>query len=116
MAELDDCKLLVGCDALTHYWPGVFPESAFIQYSGGCSFDRVCYDGFCFVYVDMDTYQSTRDAIEFFWPRMVPGGKILIDDYGWEPCAGVQKAVDEWFKPNERRVVQSQYTCVVEKK
>ena len=77
--SLEDCKKLVG-DA--DYHQGVFPLTA----TG---------DSFCFVYVDMDTYDATRDAIAYFWPRLVTGGKILFDDYGWEPCAGVKKAVDE---------------------
>lgn len=78
-ASLSDCKNFVG-EALYH--KGVFPETAVdTQY--------------CFVYIDTDTYQSVKDAIVFFWPRLVYGGKLLIDDYGWEPCAGVKKAVDE---------------------
>ena len=106
-AELVDCKKLVGEDPRTYYHEGVFPGSA-PEYARAAEF--------CFVYVDMDTYQSTRDAIEFFWPRLAPGGKLFLDDYGWEPCAGVRKAVDEAFASTSRRVVKSQCTCIVEKK
>lgn len=117
-ASLEDCKTLVGNNDKTWYWQGVFPTSA-----EGIPPSYT----FSFVYVDMDTYQATRDALEFFWPRMVQGGVMFLDDYGWEPCAGVKKAVDEYFPPEEceqykyetwipkRRVIQSQYTCVLEK-
>lgn len=115
--SLEECQKLVGNGELTDYYKGVFPDIAhnwWIERE-----DR----GFCFVYVDMDTEQATRDAIEFFWPRLVPGGKMVIDDYGWEPCAGVQKVVDEFCVNNRHvpddlnwEVVQSLYTCVVEKR
>lgn len=36
---------------------------------------------FCFVNLDMDLYQPTLAALEWFWPRMVDGGVILIHDY-----------------------------------
>lgn len=52
-----------------------------------------------FVYLDVDLYQSTRDAIEFFWPRMVEHGILVTDDYGWEKTPGVKMAWDEFF-PN----------------
>lgn len=110
-ADLEDCKVLVGSDEWTHYYPGVFPYS--VPEGGEDDWGK---KQFCFVYVDVDTYQSTRDALLFFWPRMVPGGTLFVDDYGWEPCAGVKKAVDEVFAEDQRRVVQSLYTCILVKK
>ena len=110
-ADLEDCKLLVGSGHFTHYHQGVFPifDSQLFNQDDASSRE------FCFVYIDADTYQSTHDAIAFFWPRMVPGGKMFFDDYGWKPCAGVKKAVDEAFSDNQRYVIESLYTCVVTK-
>lgn len=114
-ASLEDCKKLVGEDKLTHYWQGVFPYDMGLS-KPGINLAAVP-DSYCFVYIDMDTEQATRDALEFFWPRMVSGGKILLDDFGWEPCAGVQKAVEEFCAEIDQqpRVVQSMYTCLLEK-
>lgn len=52
---------------------------------------------FAFVHIDADLYQSTIDALNFFYPRMVKSGVIIIHDYhhNWE---GVKKAVDEFEK------------------
>lgn len=111
-ANLNDCKRLVGQGELTYYHQGVFPESASLGIGGGGERE------YCFVYVDMDTYQSTRDAIDFFVPRLVHGGKLVFDDYGWDACAGVRKAVDDMLTDTlcyDVRVIQSQYTCVVTK-
>ncbi len=51
---------------------------------------------FCFVYLDADLYQSTKDALCFFYPRMVPGGVIMLDDFGTPTWPGIQKAVQEF--------------------
>lgn len=54
---------------------------------------------FCFVHADADIYESTINICQFFVPRMVRGGMILFDDYGFETCPGAKKAVDEFFTP-----------------
>lgn len=109
--SLEDCQKVVGNGLLTHYWPGTFPSSAIeVSWIGD---DRGAL--FCFVYADMDTYQATCDAIRFFWPRLVPGGKLFFDDWKWPPCAGVEKAVREVFSENQIKEFPTHYACVVTK-
>lgn len=112
-ASYADCRRLLGDGELVHYHRGTFPLD--------CASDPGCPlrpdSQFCFVYVDMDTYQATRDALYQFWPLVVEGGKVVLDDYGWEPCAGVRVAVDEFFAAAGdcyRRTAG--YTCIVEKR
>lgn len=50
---------------------------------------------YCFVHLDGDTYQTTKAGLDFFLPRMVEGGVIVLDDYDWKACPGVRKAVEE---------------------
>ncbi len=65
-----------------------------------------------FVHVDADTYQSTKAAIEYFVPRMTPGGRIVFDDYGWENCPGVMKAIQEAkLKPERSAEYQAVVRC-----
>lgn len=45
--------------------------------------------------LDTDWYQSTRHELEHLYPRLSPGGVLIIDDYGY--WAGAKKAVDEYF-------------------
>lgn len=59
-------------------------------------FDEVAQLRFSFVHVDVDLYQPTRDSIEFFYPRLVPGGILLCDDYGYHTCPGARKAFDDF--------------------
>lgn len=45
--------------------------------------------------LDTDWYASTLVELEVLYSRLVPGGYLIIDDYGyWEGC---KKAVDEFF-------------------
>jgi len=46
--------------------------------------------------LDTDWYQSTRHELEHLYPRLSPGGVLIIDDYGF--WAGARKAVDEYFR------------------
>src|SRR5262249_25761216 len=46
--------------------------------------------------LDTDWYESTRHELEHLYPRLAPGGVLIIDDYGY--WAGARKAVDEYFQ------------------
>lgn len=52
---------------------------------------------FSLVHVDVDRYDSTKECIEFFWPRVVPGGFIIFDDYGFWGTPGATKAINEYI-------------------
>ncbi len=53
-------------------YPGWIPER----------FAEVADRRFCFVHIDVDLHDPTRDSIEFFYPRLVPGGLMVFDDHG----------------------------------
>ena len=57
---------------------------------------------FGFVHIDVDVYPITQFCVEFFAPRMVTGGAIVVDDYGSRTCEGVTKAVDAFAAAHER--------------
>jgi hypothetical protein len=45
--------------------------------------------------LDTDWYDSTRHELIHLYPRLSPGGVLIIDDYGhWQ---GARRAVDEYF-------------------
>lgn len=52
---------------------------------------------FCFVHIDVDIYKSVVDCCTFFYPRVVNGGIMIFDDYGFLRCPGAKMAVDEFF-------------------
>ncbi len=59
---------------------------------------------FCMVSLDADLYNPTRAGLEYFYPRLSPGGVIFIHDYNskWE---GLMKAVDEFTDSIPERIV-----------
>jgi O-methyltransferase len=46
--------------------------------------------------LDTDWYQSTRHELEQLYPRLSPGGVLIVDDYGY--WRGARKATDEYFQ------------------
>lgn len=52
---------------------------------------------FAFVHIDVDLYFPTLDALLCFWPRLSPGGRIVVDDAGNEPTPGATEAVKRWL-------------------
>ena len=51
---------------------------------------------FGFVHLDVDLFEVTQYGLEFFAPRMLTGGCIIVDDYGFATCPGVKQAVDDF--------------------
>jgi O-methyltransferase len=52
---------------------------------------------YAFAHIDVDLYQSTLDCCRYFYPRLVPCGVLLFDDYGFPAARGEKDAVDEFF-------------------
>ena len=52
---------------------------------------------FSFVHLDADTYKTTLEGLNYFYPRMSRGGYILMHDYNAQSCPGVKKAADEFL-------------------
>jgi hypothetical protein len=59
-------------------------------------FHEVAERSFALVHVDVDLYEPTRACLEFFAPRLVPGGMLICDDYGFKTCPGAKRAVDDF--------------------
>jgi O-methyltransferase len=45
--------------------------------------------------LDTDWYESTKHELVHLYPRLEPGGALIIDDYGW--WRGAREATDEYF-------------------
>jgi hypothetical protein len=69
---------------------------------------------FSFVHLDVDLYESSAQALAFFYPRMSPGAVIISHDYVEFP--GVRNAFDEFFADKPEPVVEmSGNQCLVVK-
>ena len=75
---------------------GLNPES--IRYVEGAVEDTLpaeAPDAIALLRLDTDWYRSTRHELTHLYPRLAPGGVLIIDDYG--SFEGAKKAVDEYF-------------------
>ena len=53
-------------------------------------------NAFGLVHIDVDVYPPTKFCLERFAPRVVVGGIVVVDDYGFKTCPGARQAVDEF--------------------
>lgn len=86
--DINSVKKLVGHDDICTYLMGRFPESITKELAAR---------KFCFVSLDCDLYKPMKAGLEFFYPRLEPGGFLFIHDYFspyWkDECA---RALDEF--------------------
>lgn len=52
---------------------------------------------YAMAHIDVDLYKSALDCCDYFYPRLVPGGILLFDDYGFAAARGEKDAVDMFF-------------------
>lgn len=77
-----------------HYWKGWFQDTlpTVSETVGKISILRL----------DCDLYASTRVSLEWLYDKVIPGGFVIIDDYG--AYNGCRKAVDEFLNSRRERV------------
>lgn len=65
---------------------GIVPES--LQ---SVEIERVAY-----LSIDMNCAAPELAALEHFWPKLVPGAIVLLDDYGWKGHAAQKRVADDF--------------------
>ena len=101
---LDNVRQYLAAYPNLHFYKGVFPESA----------AGVPEEKYCFAHFDVDLYEGTKACLEYFYPRMIPGGIMISHDYGL--LAGVEQAFHEFFADKPERIVDLPSTqCLVVK-
>lgn len=94
--DLEQVKAVVGAQGDTRYHVGRFPDSA----------SRVALpDACCLVHIDCDLMEPTRAALEVCFPRLAPGGFLVVHDYANPNWRGVRMAVDSYFSNRSERPI-----------
>ena len=99
--EFDDTsvasvKSLIASDSAV-YVKGYFPESI--------KGNLPDHSTFCLVHIDCDLYFPCKAALEYFYPRIVPGGFLIMHDYSSLYWDGIERAVDEFLKDKSESVI-----------
>jgi O-methyltransferase len=77
---------------------GVFPDE---------SSHRVENETFRFCHIDVDVYESAKDITDWIWDKIVPGGIIVYDDYGFDGTDGITKYVEEQMLYTDRLILHN---------
>ncbi|HTW52995.1 MAG TPA: TylF/MycF/NovP-related O-methyltransferase [Stellaceae bacterium] len=87
--------------ALLKYVKGMVEQTASIEIPESLSLLRL----------DTDWYESTLVALQNFYPRLSPGGVLIIDDFGH--YEGQRQAVDEYFSSIGKHLLlhRVDYSC-----
>jgi O-methyltransferase len=59
--------------------------------------DKLPESAWAFVHLDVDLYEPTLGALDYFMPRLAPGAVVVNDDYGSALFPGAGQAWDEFF-------------------
>lgn len=62
---------------------------------------------FAFVHVDVDLYEPTIKALQFFADRLAPGAVLMCDDYGSLKCPGARRACDEFVRERGAKLFEA---------
>jgi Macrocin-O-methyltransferase (TylF) len=86
---------LVGSDGVK-FVKGSFPDTQ----------DQIPIGAACAcVHIDCDLYNPFKSGLEFFYPRLVRGGLLVMHDYSSLYWDGVEKAIDEFFADKPEMVI-----------
>lgn len=62
---------------------------------------------FRFCHIDVDVYQSATDVLTWVWGKLVHGGIVVYDDFGFRGCEGIVKHIEEQIPREDRLVLQN---------
>lgn len=69
-----------------HILKGIFPD---------VNAELLEYKKFKICHIDVDVYESAKDIFNWVWPRLIIGGVVVFDDYGFAACSGITQLVNE---------------------
>jgi len=62
-------------------------------------------ESYCLVSIDCDLYEPILAGLEYFYPRLIPGGAIFVHDYNNSLYEGTKAAVRQFSKENRISIV-----------
>ncbi len=60
-----------------------------------------------FCHIDVDTYNSAKDTLDWIWPRLCIGGILVYDDFGFLTTQGIRRHVEEQLDMADRVVIHN---------
>jgi len=107
--SLEGVKQFIGPNDHTVFVKGYFPDS--LKGAGELS-------SFCLVHIDCDLEEPFTAALQYFYPKLVKGGYLIMHDYSSLQWPGAKNAIDRFFKDKQEFVIpvpDKSGTCVIRK-
>lgn len=86
--SLEKVKQNVGFSKNVIFQKGFIPDS----------FESVDIGDISLLHIDLDIHDSIIASLKHCYDKVLPGGAIVFDDYGFESCYGARLAVDTFFE------------------
>lgn len=78
--------------ALRNFSP--FPRAHLVRGRVPETLSTVSIADVSYLCIDMNIEQPEREALEYFWPKLVSGAVVVFDDYAWTPYQAQKRSHD----------------------
>ncbi|WP_177196345.1 TylF/MycF/NovP-related O-methyltransferase [Bradyrhizobium sp. OK095] len=90
-SSIDQVRASLAAFGFVRLYPGWIPDR----------FAEIGDRRFSLVHVDVDLHNPTAESLAFFWPRLNPGGCIVVDDFGAADFPGCEIAVKAFVQTHK---------------
>jgi O-methyltransferase len=84
---------------------GSFPAVKIVKGIVPDTLDQVTSESICYLSLDMNNAAPEIAAAEHFWEKLVSGGIIILDDYGWKKQINQKIAFDKFAKCRDIKIL-----------
>lgn len=95
-AEQKNAKFYPECFELAKSNFAPFPKARLVRGTVPESLATVSIDKVAYLSIDMNAAYPERAALEHFWPKLVRGAVVVLDDYAFSGHREQQQAIDEF--------------------
>ena len=94
--RLDENTMYFDCFEVARKNFGPYPKAHLIRGIVPDTLSGVDIDQVAYLCIDMNIAKPERAALEYFWPKLVPGAVVIFDDYGWSGYHLQKETLDEF--------------------
>jgi hypothetical protein len=103
-SEIDVCKNVLSEYKNIYFYKGWIPSR----------FNEIKDRPIALLHLDLSLYQPTKDSLEFFWDKVIPGGWVITNFHeGFS--YGAEKAVRDFFNGITEIELKAQGICLIKK-
>ena len=75
----------------------IYPQIQIIRGVVPDCLTKITSSKIAYLAIDMNSSKPELETLKYFYEKIVPGGIIYFDDYGWKEYGELRKVVDEFF-------------------